>query len=60
MRVRGLPGIRALVFDVGETLADESRPWAAVARTVGTTPFTLMAHLGSLIERGLGHRAVWA
>lgn len=60
MRIRGLPGIRTVVFDLGETLVDESRCWAAAARTVGTSPFTLMAHLGSLIERGLDHRAVWA
>ncbi|HJG78947.1 MAG TPA: hypothetical protein K8V08_00875 [Brevibacterium senegalense] len=53
MRIRGLPGIRTVVFDLGETLVDESRCWAAAARTVGTSPFTLMAHLGSLIERGL-------
>lgn len=60
MRVRGLPGVRARVFDVGETLVDESRIWAAAAHSVGTTPFTRMAHLGSLIERGLDHRPVWA
>lgn len=60
MRVQGLPGIRAIVFDVGETLVDETRIWAAAARAVGVTPFTLMAQLGSLIERGIDHRQVWS
>lgn len=60
MRVQGLRGIHALVFDVGETLVDESRAWAAAASDVGITPLTLMAQLGSIIERGLDHRQVWS
>lgn len=60
MRNHRLRGIRAIVFDVGETLVDETRIWTAAAHTVGVTPFTLMAQLGSLIERGLDHRQVWS
>lgn len=47
------------MFDVGETLVDESRMWAERARYAGTTPFTLMGTLGALIERDEDHRQVW-
>ena len=53
-------GVEVLAFDVGETLVDESRMWAEHAREVGASPFTLMAMLGSLIERDRDHREVWA
>ena len=52
-------GLRAVVFDVGETLVDESRMWAERALDAGTTPFTLMGVLGALIERDEDHRQVW-
>lgn len=52
-------GVEVLAFDVGETLLDETRMWAAHAEEVGVTPFTLMAALGSLIDRGRDHREVW-
>jgi FMN phosphatase YigB (HAD superfamily) len=51
--------VRALVFDVGETLVDESRAWSEQARRVGVTPFALMGVVGSLIERGRDHRDAW-
>ena len=53
-------GVRAVVFDVGETLVDESRAWQERARAAGTTPFTLMAVIGAVISRGLDHREAWA
>jgi len=53
-------GVEILVFDVGETLVDETRMWTDHAREIGATPFTLMAALGSLIERGRDHREVWS
>lgn len=53
-------GIRGVVFDVGETLVDESRSWIVQAERVGVTPFTLMGLLGALIERGEDHRRLWA
>ncbi len=52
-------GIRAVVFDVGETLVDESRMWAEQAHAAGATPFTLMGLIGALIERDEPHHAVW-
>ena len=51
--------VRAVVFDVGETLVDESRAWAAQAERAGVTPFTLMGLLGALIDRDEDHRRVW-
>ena len=55
-----MPSIRAVVFDVGETLVDESRAWTELAGRVGVTPLTLMAALGAVIERGDHHREVWS
>jgi FMN phosphatase YigB (HAD superfamily) len=52
-------GVRALVFDVGETLVDESRMWTEKALRVGVTPFALMGVIGALIERGEDHRSAW-
>lgn len=48
-----------IVFDVGETLVDESRAWSTQAEAAGVTPFTLMGALGALIARGEDHRHVW-
>lgn len=57
--VRLPDGLRALVFDVGETLVDESRMWTERAQHAGITPFTLMGVIGALIERGEDHRSAW-
>lgn len=51
--------VRWVVFDVGETLVDETRSWTRLAHEVGITPFSLMGVLGALIERGEDHRQVW-
>ena len=51
--------VEAVVFDVGETLVDETRAWTEHAHEVGVTPLTLFAALGALIERGGSHQAVW-
>lgn len=48
------------MFDVGETLVDETRAWSELADAAGVTPLTLFAALGALIERGENHRLVWA
>ncbi|MDA8285401.1 MAG: HAD family hydrolase [Actinomycetota bacterium] len=53
------PVVRAVVFDVGETLVDETRAWSALADRVGVTRLTLFAALGALIERDEDHRLVW-
>jgi HAD superfamily hydrolase (TIGR01509 family) len=51
--------VRAVVFDVGETLVDESNAWAEQARSAGVTPFSLMGVIGALIEAGRDHREAW-
>ncbi len=51
--------VRAVVFDVGETLVNETRAWAALADQAGVTQLTLFGALGALIERGEDHRLVW-
>ncbi|GAB18398.1 putative hydrolase [Gordonia effusa NBRC 100432] len=53
------PHLRALVFDVGETLVDESRLWSVQADRAGVTPFALMGLIGAMIERGEDHRVAW-
>jgi len=47
--------VEAVVFDVGETLVDETRTWEAVADECGVTRFTLMAMIGATIARGEPH-----
>ena len=56
---RRRPLVEAVVFDIGETLVDESRAWAVEARRAGVTTLTLFAALGAVIERGMDHREVW-
>jgi FMN phosphatase YigB (HAD superfamily) len=47
--------IRAVVFDVGETLVDETRFWSDWADWLGIPRLTLLAVLGAAIERGDDH-----
>jgi HAD superfamily hydrolase (TIGR01509 family) len=51
--------LRAILFDVGETLVDETRWWSEHARRIGFSPIVVAATLGMAIERGEDHRAVW-
>ncbi|MGH2850167.1 MAG: HAD family hydrolase [Solirubrobacteraceae bacterium] len=51
--------LRAVVFDVGETLVDETRYWSLLADRAGVPRLTLFGALGGLIERGQDHRQVW-
>lgn len=51
--------IRVTVFDVGETLVDETSAWSGQADAAGVTRLTLFAVLGAVIERGEHHRNVW-
>ena len=51
--------IRAVVFDVGETLVDETRHWGEWADWMGVTRLTFFAALGSVIERGGHHHEVF-
>jgi len=51
---------RWVVFDVGETLVDETRVWDAWADVVGVPRLTFMAVLGAVIARGGAHPEVFA
>jgi HAD superfamily hydrolase (TIGR01509 family) len=51
--------LRAVVFDVGETLFDETGIWERAADRAGVPPFTLMGVLGGLAARGERHDRVW-
>jgi len=51
--------IGTVVFDVGETLVDETRMWSLWADWLEVRPHVLFAALGSLIERGEHHRNVF-
>ena len=51
--------VDVVVFDVGETLVDETNMWTRVAQAGGVTPFTLMAGLGATIALGRHHDDVW-
>jgi HAD superfamily hydrolase (TIGR01509 family) len=51
--------VTAVVFDVGETLVDETVMWERAADAAGVPRFTLMGVLGGLAARGEHHDRVW-
>ena len=51
--------MKAVVFDAGETLVDETGLWQRAADLAGVPRFTLMGTLGGLISRGGHHSQVW-
>jgi len=51
--------VKAVVFDVGETLVDETGLWERAADAVGVPRFTLMGVLGGLAAGGEHHTGVW-
>jgi FMN phosphatase YigB (HAD superfamily) len=51
--------LKAVVFDVGETLVDETGMWERVADAARVPRFTLMGVLGGLAARGEHHDRVW-
>ena len=51
--------IRAVFFDVGETLVDETRMWQAWADVLGLPRLTVLGVLGGLAARGADHREVF-
>ena len=51
--------LRAVVFDVGETLVDEERWWRRLADHGGLQPHVVWAALGVTIARGEEHTALW-
>jgi FMN phosphatase YigB (HAD superfamily) len=52
--------VEAVVFDVGETLVDETGMWTRAAEAGGVTPFTLMAAIGATILESRPHSDAWA
>jgi FMN phosphatase YigB (HAD superfamily) len=51
--------LKAVVFDVGETLVDEERWWRRLSDREGLQPHVVWAALGVTIERGEEHDALW-
>lgn len=52
--------IEAVVFDVGETLVDETRIWGEWADAVEVPRLTFFAALGAIVQRGArDHRSVF-
>lgn len=51
--------IRAVCFDVGETLVDETRHWIEWASFLGVPPLTLFTAIGVTMERGESLRRVF-
>lgn len=51
--------VKAVVFDLGETLVNETRMWQTVATVSGIPFFTVAGVLGGAIERRTPHRAVF-
>lgn len=55
-----MTAIRAVVFDVGETLVDETEAWGGWADWLGVPRLTLFGALGGVIARGGDHREVFS
>ena len=51
--------VKAVFFDVGETLLDETRLWESWADALQIPRFTFLATLGGVIARGEDHRRVF-
>jgi HAD superfamily hydrolase (TIGR01549 family) len=51
--------VQAIVYDLGETLVDETRMWRIIAHEAQVPLLTFAGVLGSVIERRLPHRAVF-
>jgi HAD superfamily hydrolase (TIGR01509 family) len=51
--------LKAIFFDVGETLVDEERWWRELAERAGLQPHVVWAALGVTIARGEDHDALW-
>jgi FMN phosphatase YigB (HAD superfamily) len=51
--------VKAVLFDVGETLVNEGPLWAEYGRFVGVEPHVISAAYGATIARGESHARVW-
>jgi HAD superfamily hydrolase (TIGR01549 family) len=52
--------LKAVFFDVGETLVDEERWWRELAERAGLQPHVVWAALGVTVARGEEHDALWS
>lgn len=52
-------GIRAVFFDIGETLINETRSWSLLADWLGVPRMTMFGVLGGLITDGRDHRELF-
>jgi hypothetical protein len=52
--------LNAVIFDISETLVDETRMWERAADAAGVPRFTLMGVLGGLAARGEPHTRAWS
>jgi FMN phosphatase YigB (HAD superfamily) len=43
--------VRTVIFDLGETLVDETRQWEMVARAADVPAFTLSGVIGAMISQ---------
>ncbi|MHA6800367.1 HAD family hydrolase [Bounagaea algeriensis] len=53
-----MPRFDAVFFDIGETIVDKSRDYAAMAAFLGVAPHTFSAVFGGLLARGADFREV--
>ena len=52
--------LKAVFFDLGETLVDEERWWTVLSERAGLQPHVVWAALGVTIERGEDHNLLWS
>ncbi len=51
--------MRAVFFDVGETILDETRQWGSWADWLGVPRLTMFAAVGAVVARGEHHHAAF-
>jgi FMN phosphatase YigB (HAD superfamily) len=51
--------MKAVVFDIGETLINETRSWSLLADWLGVPAMTMFGVLGRLISEGRDHRELF-
>jgi len=51
--------MKAVFFDIGETLIEETRSWSVAADWLGVPRMTMFGILGSLISQGRDHRELF-
>jgi len=51
--------VKAVCFDIGETLVDETRHWSVIAGEAGVPELTLFGVLGGVAARGEHHTRVF-